>query len=290
MKISIEIKSGFCFGVKRAIALAEERLEQGERVYCLGQIVHNEKEVERLIKKGMIFIEHDDLDKLYDKTVLIRAHGEPPGTYEKAKKNKLRLIDGTCPIVLGLQKKIKKRFSENDLSDSQIIIYGKDNHPEVRGLKGQANNQALVVKSAEEIKKTDFKKKVFLFSQTTMDVKGFNKIESLIKQKVLDNEEGEVEVNNTICRHISHRETGLRDFAREHDLIVFVAGKHSSNGRVLFEICRSENPESYFVTGPEEIQAGWFVGKSSAGISGATSTPEWLLEEVAEKIREFTKN
>lgn len=289
MNISIEEKSGFCSGVKRVIEMAESLLDRGEKVYCLGEIVHNEKEVRRLETKGMVFIEHSDLDKLTDETILIRAHGEPPETYELAARNNLKIIDGTCPIVQGLQRKIRRRYREMDSKNGQIIIYGKEKHPEVIGLNAQANNEALVVRTEEDLKKTDPYKNLYIYSQTTMDTGGFEKMSSQLK--ILGSDERTVQVNDTICKHISHREPGLRRFASENDLIIFVAGKNSSNGKILFEICKDENPSSIFISESKELKAKWFVDSiDSVGICGATSTPVWLLEEVGERIKSFTEN
>ncbi len=289
MKISIEEKSGFCFGVKRVIEIAESLLDRGEKIYCLGEIVHNEKEVKRLKDKGLIFIEHSDLDSLKDKTVLIRAHGEPPETYQRADQNNLKLIDGTCPIVAGIQKKIRKSYEQLDNRNEQIIIYGKEGHPEVRGLIGQTEGNALVVGSKDDFENADLKKKIYFFSQTTMDVSGFENICTHLMQDQI--EKREVEVNNTICKHVSHREPGLRKFASQNELVIFVAGKKSSNGRILFEICQEENPETHFISEPGELKQEWF-NKSwkTVGVCGATSTPVWLLKKVAEKIQIFTEN
>ncbi len=290
MKINIEEKSGFCFGVKRAIKLAEEALAAGENVYCLGEIVHNEKEIKRLKGKGMIFIDHSRLPSLKNKTILIRAHGEPPSTYKLAEKNNLKIIDGTCPIVSSLQQKLKSCFDTMNKEDEEIIIYGKKGHPEVIGLTGQAENNVKIIQNKEELLQTRLKKKVFLYSQTTMDTGGFKEIGSQIERSFTDGEKVIAEINNTICSHISHREPGLRRFARENDTIIFVAGLNSSNGRILYEICRSENPDTYFISEVEELQPEWLKDRINIGVSGATSTPDWQLNEVAEKIKSFTEN
>ncbi len=289
MKISIEEKSGFCCGVGRVIEMAESLLERGEEVYCLGEIVHNEKEVKRLESKGMVFIEHSDIENLKDKYILFRAHGEPPETYERAKKNNLKIIDGTCPVVRKLQKKILKKFHEIDSGNEQIIIYGKENHPEVIGLKGQVNNQVIVINTEEDLHKTDPKKNLYVYSQTTMDTYGYGQLGAWLE--AVGRGRRTVEINDTICRHISHREPGLRKFASENDLIIFVAGRASSNGRILYEICRDENPSTKFISESKELKASWFVNSiEKVGISGATSTPTWLLKEVVEKIKSFTEN
>lgn len=288
MKVSIEEKSGFCFGVKRAIDMAEKMLDQGETVYCLGEIVHNEKEIRRLVGKGLIFIGHKDLENLRNKKVLIRAHGEPPETYETARKNKLTVIDGTCPIVLALQNNIRKRYEEMDKTEDQILIYGKNGHPEITGLVGQTGKNALVIRDPEELKKIELKKNIILYSQTTMDTGGFEQVSDVLRKKLNFEESGKVEINNSICSHISHREPGLRNFASRNEVLVFVAGLSSSNGRILYEICRSENAATYFISESDELNPVWFEKVRTVGVTGATSTPVWLLEEVAEVIRSYT--
>lgn len=291
MKISIEEKSGFCFGVTRVIKQAEDILDTGETLYCLGQIVHNESEVKRLVDKGIIFIEKDDLETLHDVKVLIRAHGEPPETYRIAEKNNIELVDGTCPIVQRLQKKIRQDW-ERRTKDSQIIIYGKKDHPEVVGLTGQTSNEAVVVSNPAALNDMELSGHVSLYSQTTMDTDGFVRITNELRERMNAWGEGEsnLVINDTICRHISHRQPGLRKFAKASDVIIFVAGKKSSNGRVLFDVCRTVNPKSYLVSFPEELEPSWVENASSVGVCGATSTPRWLLEQVAGKVREFTKN
>ena len=287
MKVTIEEQSGFCFGVQRAIELAENLLNQGEKVYCLGEIVHNEIEVDRLKRKGLVFIDHKDLASLKNSNVLFRAHGEPPETYALARKNNLRIVDGTCPIVHGLQRRISKKALEDPIENKQVVIYGKAGHPEVEGLIGHAQNKAIVVREAGDLEKIPDNKKVILFSQTTMEPKGFQEISEALKSRT---GQPSPEIHNTICRHISHREPGLRKFARSHDVIIFVSGKKSSNGKILYDISRSENPNTYFVSDESEIHPEWFENMKSTGVSGATSTPVWLLENIAEKIRGFTKN
>ncbi|MGC9344537.1 MAG: 4-hydroxy-3-methylbut-2-enyl diphosphate reductase [Bacteroidales bacterium] len=289
MKISIEERSGFCFGVKRAIEMAEEILDKGEIVYCLGEIVHNEIEVKRLTDKGLIFIEHSDLENLRDKKVLIRAHGEPPKTYQLAEINNLTIIDGTCPIVLALQKKVKNSYLSMNKEKGQILIYGKIGHPEVTGLLGQTGDDAWVVRNHQELSSIPKGKDLYLFSQTTMDTRGFEEMDKYLRELKQSGKVNNLEVNNTICKHISHREPGLRRFALTNDVIIFISGITSSNGRILYEICKSENPETYFISDPDELKPGWFKEASSVGISGATSTPRWLLEQVADTIKDFTK-
>jgi 4-hydroxy-3-methylbut-2-enyl diphosphate reductase len=237
----------------------------------------------------LVFIDHKDFESLEGKSVLIRAHGEPPQTYRIAKQRNLSLIDGTCPIVQALQIKIKKGYEAQDKTHPQILIYGKEGHPEVKGLMGQIGNDARVVKEPEDIEKLDLKSRIILYSQTTMDTEGFDKIAEAIKRNA--GEGVNLQVKNTICKHISHREPGLRKFAAENDLLIFVAGRSSSNGRVLFEICKEENPKSILISEAEEIKPEWFKKDiESVGICGATSTPGWLLEEAAGKIKGFTEN
>lgn len=288
MKISIEEKSGFCFGVTRVIKMAEEILDRGEKLYCLGQIVHNEKEVQRLIDKGLVFIENEDLLKIKNAKVLIRAHGEPPATYALSRENDLELIDGTCPIVLTLQKKIRKAYEMADPAKNRIIIYGKENHPEVRGLKGQTENKAAIVRSCDEVGELKGLESVHLFSQTTMDTEGFKKIDKYLRKWQEEGGKKELNVQNTICSHISNRQPGIIQFAHENELIIFVAGKKSSNGQVLFNICKNENENCYFVSGEDEIKSEWIKDVNSVGVCGATSTPRWLLEQIAAKIKSFT--
>ncbi len=291
VKISIEEKSGFCFGVTRVIGKAEEILDRGEKLYCLGQIVHNESEVRRLIEKGIIFIEKEDLERLHGVKVLIRAHGEPPETYRIAEKNNIELIDGTCPIVSRLQKRIRDDHGSGG-QGRKIIIYGKKDHPEVVGLTGQTDNQALVITNPDMLKDVQLSPDVSLYAQTTMDTGGFIRLrealESAMERSGYSTEK--LRINDTICRHISHRQPGIRKFAAENDVVIFVAGKKSSNGRVLYEVCKSVNANSYFVSDPEEVRKEWFERAEKAGICGATSTPRWLLEDVASRVDELTKN
>lgn len=291
MDIRIEEKSGFCFGVTRVIKKAEEILDAGEQLYCLGQIVHNESEVKRLVAKGIVFIEKEQMEQLHDVKVLIRAHGEPPETYRIAKRNNIELVDGTCPIVKKLQQKIRENYENRD-DDRQIIIYGKKDHPEVVGLTGQTENEAIVISDPEKLKDLKLNHNVSLYSQTTMDTDGFK----MLKQKLVErlgeepDNQGHLDINDTICRHISHRQPGIRKFAAENDVVIFVAGKKSSNGKVLFDVCKTVNENSYLVSFADELKEEWFRDATSAGICGATSTPRWLLEEVAQKVGGFTIN
>lgn len=289
MKITIEDKSGFCYGVVRVIGIAEELLQQGEEVWCLGQIVHNEAEVSRLTELGMKFIEHKDLENLHDVKLLIRAHGEPPSTYEIAKRNNLRIIEGTCPIVKRLQKKILESYTQQDNTNLTIIIFGKENHPEVIGLNGQTNNQSYIISTPEESIEVPLKKDVLLYSQTTMDAVEFDKIASILSNRLAEFG-GNLILNKTICGHVSHRQPGLIEFARENDIIIFVGGKKSSNAKVLFEVCKNTNSNSFFISDVGELKKEWLEKAQSVGICGATSTPAWQLEQVAKKLKDLSKS
>lgn len=283
MKVTIDENSGFCFGVVNTIKMAEEELNKSGFLYCLGDIVHNNAELNRLKKKGLEVIDYEQFSKLNNCKVLIRAHGEPPSTYETARINKIELIDASCKVVQKLQKRINKNFQE--ISDlGQIVIYGKTGHAEVNGLVGQTVGNAIVVKEFEDLNKIDFSKPVSLFSQTTMNINDFVTIAEEIKLrmiKVQKTNEVPLKINDTICRQVANRAPRLRKFASKFDAIVFVSGKESSNGRVLFNECKSVNPNSYFVSDTNEIVPLWFAKADSVGICGATSTPGWLMEEIA---------
>jgi len=283
MNIRIEEKSGFCYGVVRVVEMADSILERGEILYSLGQVVHNELEVDRLEKKGLKTLSRKELPSLRDCRLLIRAHGEPPSTYEIAKKNRIEIIDGTCPIVKRIQSAIAFRAFEKDVL---IVIFGKKDHPEVEGLFAQAPEKTVIIKSEEDAAKLPVSKNLHLYSQTTMDSEAFKLIISFLekKQKM---EGGNFFIHNTICGHVSHRRSGILKFAMENNIIIFVGGKHSSNGRVLFNICKDANPRSYYIGHPDELIDSWFEGIESVGITGATSTPRWHIEKVADKIREF---
>lgn len=287
MKIEIDSQSGFCFGVVNAIQKAEEELQKGEQLYCLGDIVHNGKEVERLEAMGMITINRDELAQLHDVKVLLRAHGEPPSTYEMAKKNNITIIDATCPVVLKLQTKIQQQFVAMPV-DTQIVIFGKEGHAEVNGLVGQTENKAIVIENESDLSKIDFTKRVELFSQTTKSLDEFNGIVERIKEQLHPN--SSFEFNDTICRQVANRIPNIREFATHHDLVLFVSGKKSSNGKILFEECKKVNGNTFFISEPEEIEPKWLQGdNNSVGICGATSTPKWLMEKVAEKVEELIK-
>jgi 4-hydroxy-3-methylbut-2-enyl diphosphate reductase len=282
VKISIEEKSGFCSGVKRVVKMAEDILDRGEELYCLGQLVHNEEEVERLREKGLKYIGKEEYEKLRDATVLIRAHGEPPETYRIAEVHNLRLVDGTCGIVKKMQQRVREDYRFAASRAGSLVIYGKSGHPEVLGLNGQTGNNAIVVRNLQDLEKARITAPVVLYSQTTMDTDGFKEIAASLEKRV---GRENLEIHNTICHHISHREPGLRRFASENDLILFVAGKESSNGKILFTACQHVNPRSYFISSADELKKEWFENVETTGICGATSTPVWLMEAVAEKVK-----
>ena|ERR1035437_9524962 len=289
MKVTIDPNSGFCFGVVFAIQMAEDELEQSGTLYCLGDIVHNNKEIERLKAKGLKIINHEDLKTLHDCKVLIRAHGEPPETYQTAIQNNIELIDASCPVVLKLQNRVRTSFDDIEDDKGQIVIYGEVGHAEVEGLVGQTHNNAIIISKEEDIEKIDFTKPVYFFSQTTKSTDGFYKMQKLIEDRI-QSVQGKVDhsnfvSNDTICRQVSNREPQLRKFATEHDVILFVSGKKSSNGKALFGVCKSENPNTYFISETEEIAEINFNGVKTIGICGATSTPMWLMEEIANSLR-----
>lgn len=287
MQIHIDPNAGFCFGVRRAIKLAEEELARTGHLYCLGQVVHNEEEENRLKKLGLEVIDYEDFNKLQNSNVLIRAHGEPPETYNTAKANNLRLIDGSCPIVLKLQNDIIKSSANNIDNEGQLVIFGKKNHPEVIGLEGQVGANSIVIEREADIDKIDFSKPVSLFAQTTKNKKDFADIITKIKKqlKILNPEkELQFTAEDSICKHVSKRDEGLKSFALTHDVIIFVGGEHSSNGHQLFEVCRAANKNSWYVGNARAIRSEWFANADSVGVSGATSTPQWLLKDVAEAV------
>ncbi len=282
-RIEIDKNSGFCFGVVNAIRKAEEELEKSGRLYCLGDIVHNNSEVTRLQEKGLITIDHDTFARLHDVKVLLRAHGEPPETYRIARENRIEIIDATCPVVLQLQRKIKQSYEQSDPEREQIVIYGKRGHAEVNGLVGQTDGHAVVVEGVEDFDRLDFTKKIKLYSQTTKSVEG---LQSVVEEITRRSGGEPPEYHDTICRQVANRIPNIRNFAHQHDLILFVCGRKSSNGKVLYEECRQENPNTHLVSDVSEIDAAWLVGRESIGICGATSTPKWLMEEVARYVSE----
>ena len=288
MKNTIEIdsKSGFCFGVVNAIKKAEEELDKGGTLYCLGDIVHNNLEVERLEKLGLKTINHEQFAELKNARVLLRAHGEPPSTYEIAKKNNIEIIDASCPVVLRLQRRIKDKHNNEIDNDTQIVIYGEKGHAEVNGLMGQTDARAIVIEKKEELDKLDFSRNICLFSQTTKPLDGFREVIDIIESRMQNG--AQFEYVDTICRQVSNRIPNIKEFATKHDIIFFVAGQKSSNGKVLFSECKKYNPNSYFVSSPDEIDPAVIKKGVSIGVCGATSTPKWLMEEVEKKIDEIS--
>ncbi|MDE6651964.1 MAG: 4-hydroxy-3-methylbut-2-enyl diphosphate reductase [Paramuribaculum sp.] len=283
--VEIDSESGFCFGVVTAIRKAEEVLDKCGTLYCLGDIVHNSDEVERLRSRGLITITHDDLAKLKNVTVLLRAHGEPPSTYRIAKENNIEIIDATCPVVLKLQQRIKHTF-DND-SATQIVIYGKNGHAEVNGLVGQTNGKAIVAESIADLDKVDFSRDISLYSQTTKSPQGFRAMIEEINQR--KNSNTRFEHFDTICRQVSGRAGSLREFAAAHDVILFVSGAKSSNGKVLCAECAGVNPRTHQIANPEDINPDWLTDAHTIGICGATSTPRWLMEKVKTKVEEINQ-
>lgn len=280
LQIEIDNGSGFCFGVTTAIRKAEEELTKGKPLYCLGDIVHNGMEVERLHAKGLITINHGQLSKLHNAKVLLRAHGEPPETYELAKQNNIDIIDATCPVVLALQRRIKQQF--DSAPDAQIVIFGKNGHAEVLGLVGQTKQQAIVIEKLEDAKKLDFNKDIYLYSQTTKGLDDFHHIIDYIQTHISPG--ATFKSFDTICRQVANRMPNIAAFAVRHNLILFVSGKKSSNGKVLFSECLSVNPNSHLIESAEEIDMAWLQGVTTIGICGATSTPKWLMEECRDAI------
>ena len=288
IKVEIDEGSGFCFGVVTAIHKAEEELAKGETLYCLGDIVHNSREVERLKAMGLITINRDEFRQLRNAKVLLRAHGEPPETYQIAHKNNIEIIDATCPVVLRLQKRIKQEFRKEDFEAKQIVIYGKNGHAEVLGLVGQTGGQAIVIESAEEAKKLDFTKSIRLFSQTTKSLDEFQEIVEYIKLHI--SPDATFEYYDTICRQVANRMPNLREFAATHDLIFFVSGKKSSNGKMLFEECLKVNANSHLIDNEKEIDPSLLLNVESIGVCGATSTPKWLMEKIHDHIQLLIKD
>lgn len=276
MLVEIDKKSGFCFGVVNAIRKAEEELEKNGELYSLGHIVHNEMEVERLQKLGLKTINHKEYSKLKNCKVLIRTHGEPPSTYEYARKNNIELIEATCPVVLKLQERVRKASQTTTENNGQVVIFGHPGHAEVNGLAGQTNNEAIIIDDPNDLQKIDLSRPVEVFSQTTKSLSEFKRL-----QENLNKRASQVQTHDTVCRQVSNRVTHLEKFTARFDVIVFVGGKKSSNARVLFEVCQKVNIRTHFVSSPEEIERIWFSEAKTVGICGATSTPQWLMEQVA---------
>ncbi len=293
LKVTIDQDSGYCFGVEYAIRMAEDAMEESDKLYCLGDIVHNDMEVNRLYDKGLRVINHEDLKELSDCKVLIRAHGEPPETYRIAMENNIELIDASCPVVLKLQNRVKNAHDKMCSDKGQIVIYGKKGHAEVTGLDGQTNGNAIIIMDESDLDKIDFKRPVTLFSQTTKSTTGFyaikEKIENRLQEAQENSKEGQLanlNANDSICRQVSNREPKLKEFSNQHDVVLFVSGKKSSNGKALYQVCKAQNDNSYFIESDDEIEQNWFEGFESVGICGATSTPMWLME----KVRNFVEN
>ncbi|SHF29906.1 4-hydroxy-3-methylbut-2-enyl diphosphate reductase [Mariniphaga anaerophila] len=284
MRVEIDRRSGFCFGVIKAIKSAENELKTTDKLYCLGDIVHNGMEVERLEKMGLQSVSRDEYMQMKDCKVLIRAHGEPPETYEHAKKNNIELIDATCPVVLTLQEKVKGSYESNKDKDGQVVIYGKKGHAEIIGLDGQIENKAIVLESINDVSQIDFSRPVSLYSQTTKRVEDFYAIADKVKSSMQPGVG--LEIKDSICRQVSNRVPHLKQFAKEFDVVLFVAGHKSSNGWYLYTICKEENPRTHHVARTSEIDPAWLDGAESVGICGATSTPNWLMEEIAEWINQ----
>jgi 4-hydroxy-3-methylbut-2-enyl diphosphate reductase len=277
MNLTVEIdeNSGFCFGVVYAIQMAEDILEETGHLYCLGDIVHNDEEVSRLTAKGLKIINHDDFKNLHNERVLIRAHGEPPETYKLALDNNIELVDASCPVVLKLQNRVREAYNDEE----KILIYGKHGHAEVIGLQGQTNGEAIVIEKFEELDNIQLPKKIQLYSQTTKRTKNLYALRDLLVSKGV-----EVDFNDTLCRQVSNRDIHLKAFAKKFDAIVFVSGKKSSNGKVLFDVCKDVNPNTHFISSKDELQKEWFKENDTIGICGATSTPQWQMDEVKELI------
>ena len=280
VQIEIDNGSGFCFGVTTAIKKAEEELAAGKTLYCLGDIVHNGMECERLKQLGLVTINHEEMKQLHGVKVLLRAHGEPPSTYEMARENDIEIIDATCPVVLQLQRRIKKQYDA--CPEAQIVIFGKPGHAEVLGLVGQTESKAIVIANVEEVKRLDFTRDIYLYSQTTKSLDEFHRIIEYIQGHI--SPDATFKSFDTICRQVANRMPNISTFAARHDLVLFVCGRKSSNGKVLFNECKSVNPNSHLIEGPEEIKKEWLDGVRTIGICGATSTPKWLMEQCRDAI------
>ncbi len=285
MIIEIDQGSGFCFGVTTAIEKAEETLREGRQLSCLGDIVHNGMECERLRNMGLNTIEHDGFSRLHDATVLLRAHGEPPATYEQACENRITIIDATCPVVLALQKRIKKKYEEMDKARGSIVIFGKNGHAEVLGLVGQTEGTAIVIEHAEDAKTLDFTRDIYLYSQTTKSLDEFHRIIQYCQSHISSG--ATFQSFDTICRQVANRMPNICQFATRHDMILFVCGRKSSNGKVLYNACLEHNANTHLIEGPKEINPEWLQGIASIGICGATSTPKWLMEKCRDRIMEI---
>jgi (E)-4-hydroxy-3-methyl-but-2-enyl pyrophosphate reductase len=286
MKVTLDPYAGFCFGVKKAIQKAEEGLQQNQKLFCLGEIVHNDEEIQRLEKSGLSTLHYKDLENIQGAKIMFRAHGEPPSTYENARKNNFEIIDATCPVVLKFQEKVKQAFKEMQLKNGQIVIAGNKNHPEVIGLKGQTEGTAIIIESVADINKINFRLPVRLFIQTTKNKEFLDEIVKVVLEKYLKLgiTNPDFKYHNTICGQVSGRIPRLKEFCSQNEVIIFVSGKNSSNGKQLFNICQSMNPRSYFISSPGELKSEWYNKAISVGVSGATSTPGWLMKKIADNI------
>ena len=283
LKIEIDNGSGFCFGVTTAIQKAEEELAKGNTLYCLGDIVHNGMECERLRQLGLITIDHEQMASLHNVKVLLRAHGEPPATYELARKNNIEIIDATCPVVLQLQKRIRKQYEASPSGEgASIVIFGKKGHAEVLGLVGQTQSEAIVIENFDEVGRLDFTRDIYLYSQTTKSLDEFHRIIEYIQQHISPT--ATFRSFDTICRNVANRMPNISNFATKHDLVLFVCGRKSSNGRVLYNECLRVNPNTHMIEGPNEIDPAWLDGIETVGICGATSTPKWLMEQCRDAL------
>ncbi len=283
LKIEIDNGSGFCFGVTTAIQKAEEELAKGNTLYCLGDIVHNGMECERLRQLGLITIDHEQMASLHNVKVLLRAHGEPPATYELARKNNIEIIDATCPVVLQLQKRIRKQYEASPSGEgASIVIFGKKGHAEVLGLVGQTQSEAIVIENFDEVSRLDFTRDIYLYSQTTKSLDEFHRIIEYIQQHISPT--ATFRSFDTICRNVANRMPNISNFATKHDLVLFVCGRKSSNGRVLYNECLRVNPNTHMIEGPDEIDPAWLNGIETVGICGATSTPKWLMEQCRDAL------
>lgn len=291
MKVNIDTHSGFCFGVVKAIDKAEKELATHGTLYCLGDIVHNGEEVARLNALGMITVDYEEFARLKGKRVLIRAHGEPPATYQTAEANQNNIIDATCSVVLKLQKNVRLGYLEMCRKNGQVVIFGKKGHAEVVGLVGQTNNEAIVISSIEEVELLDYHKPMRLYAQTTQSLSIYKKMVALIQENYLEHHQNNPDFvwYDTICRQVANREESLRQFAQSHDVVIFVAGEKSSNGKVLYNICQQENKHSYMVSSAQCLQPEWLLNANSVGVCGATSTPMWLMQAVAKEIENICK-
>jgi len=290
LQVSIDPHSGFCFGVVYAIEVAERELRNNSTLYCLGDIVHNNMEVNRLKQLGLVIINNEDLETLHNCKVLIRAHGEPPETYKTALLNNIELIDASCPIVLHLQNMIHQGYLEMKEKNGQIVIYGKEGHAEVNGLKGQTNGTAIIIGNEQDLSKINFSRPIRFYSQTTKSMEGFYKITNLIRARmaaVAGDRPFDFDWNDSICRQVSNRSGQLRAFASRFDIVIFVSGKKSSNGMILYQICKEVNQNTHLISSQDDLRAEWFSDVESVGICGATSTPMWLMEEMEREILKF---